>query len=446
MSRQAEVTDAIRNAAIRAERRRRGRHVIARIAKLAPIAAGVLLLFAVVARLGGLSPLVPVAALVLVASAFAMYFVAGRRVPAIGDASAARLDADAGLGGELRSAHWFIARDPADAWEAFHVDRAAAAVQATDWTQTYPPVRAGRSWAVTAGLVAATAIATMQLTPRPSVVAAVNAAIGPRDNAGPVVEIPPELRKELAALLAKMDGKPLSPEDAKTLADLASKFSGEAAANDPSLAEMLKKLQQAAKEKDANGKIADDAPENAAAGNVNDMKEVLKNLEERLSKTHQGDKASGTGDPDLDDSGKGDVTQASASEGDANKAAGAQMAMRMMRETATDSTSQMMMQGGGPMGGDQRPGAGNNGARGRGEAPAPPLDALKRELIEANADSAGANIQKEDLRRKTEQGRSTLGFTHTAPPGSYAAGRAVPPPAVPDARRPLVQSYFVIKR
>ena len=117
--------------------------------------------------------------------------------------------------------------------------------------------------------------------------------------------------------------------------------------------------------------------------------------------------------------------------------------MKMTREAASDPGGQMMMQGGGPMGGDPQAGAGNSGARGRGDGKGPLAEALRRELIEANADTAGANVSKEDLRRKTEQGHSTLGFTRAAPRGAYARGRAVPPPPVPDGRRPLVQSYFI---
>jgi hypothetical protein len=119
------------------------------------------------------------------------------------------------------------------------------------------------------------------------------------------------------------------------------------------------------------------------------------------------------------------------------------MSMRMTGEAASDPGGQMMMQGGGPMGGDPMGGAGNSGARGRGDAKGLLAEALRKELIEASADTAGANVSTEDIRRKTEQGRSTLGFTNVAPRGPYARGRAVPPPPVPDGRRALVQSYFI---
>ena len=48
------------------------------------------------------------------------------------------------------------------------------------------------------------------------------------------------------------------------------------------------------------------------------------------------------------------------------------------------------------------------------------------------------------LRRKTEQGRSTVGFTQGAA-GQFDKSRAAAPPPVPEARRSGVQSYFVRK-
>jgi hypothetical protein len=119
----------------------------------------------------------------------------------------------------------------------------------------------------------------------------------------------------------------------------------------------------------------------------------------------------------------------------------------MVRESASDPGGKMMMSGGGPMGGDSRPGAGGNNQDAKGAAEALLLaQSLKKELVEANADALGENVDKEDLRRKTEQGKSVLGFTRVAPPSSFEPSRAAAPPPVPEARRPLLHSWFIRKQ
>jgi hypothetical protein len=69
---------------------------------------------------------------------------------------------------------------------------------------------------------------------------------------------------------------------------------------------------------------------------------------------------------------------------------------------------------------------------------------LRKELVEAAADTQGDNVNKEDIRRKTEQGKSSIAYTRVAP-ATYERSRADAPPPVPEARRPLVQRYFIRK-
>ena len=98
------------------------------------------------------------------------------------------------------------------------------------------------------------------------------------------------------------------------------------------------------------------------------------------------------------------------------------------------------------MGGDSRPGAGGNTPNQQGAAEAILLaQALRKELLEASADALGNNVDKEDLRRKTEQGTSTLGYTRVAPPSAYDPSRSTAPPPVPEARRSLLLNYFIRK-
>lgn len=122
----------------------------------------------------------------------------------------------------------------------------------------------------------------------------------------------------------------------------------------------------------------------------------------------------------------------------------AQASMQMVKEAAADPGDAKMMMGGGAMGGDSRPGAGGNEGAQAGAADALLIaKALRQELVEAAQDIKGENVTKEDIRRKTEQGTSTMGFTRVAPPATVERSRADAPPPVPEARRELLQRYFI---
>ena len=70
--------------------------------------------------------------------------------------------------------------------------------------------------------------------------------------------------------------------------------------------------------------------------------------------------------------------------------------------------------------------------------------ALRRETVEASADTAGENVLSE-TRRKTERGQATVGFTQGAA-GPSDRSRASAPPPVPEDRRGTVQTYFSRKQ
>ncbi len=83
-----------------------------------------------------------------------------------------------------------------------------------------------------------------------------------------------------------------------------------------------------------------------------------------------------------------------------------QAASPMVREAATDAASKMMMSGGGPMGGDSGPGAGGKKNEPTGLGNATLLaEALRKEMVEANADALGENSEKEDLRQEDRAGQ-----------------------------------------
>lgn len=213
------------------------------------------------------------------------------------------------------------------------------------------------------------------------------------------------------------------------------------------LAEMLEKqaiAQDADKRPiDRDAAAKGENAENAAAGMPEDVRWALEDLASRLASADQ-NRQTNPDNPSAS-SETGEKGQGSAQ---AAEAAAAEAAMQMVREAASDpGDAKMMAGGGGAMGGDSRSGAAGNQGAETGAADALLLaQALRKELVEAAADIKGENVDKEDIRRKTEQGKSSLGFTRVAPPASFEPSRADAPPPVPEARRPMLLNYFIRQR
>jgi len=110
--------------------------------------------------------------------------------------------------------------------------------------------------------------------------------------------------------------------------------------------------------------------------------------------------------------------------------------------TAEAQTDPMMASHASPMSGDPHSGSGEAARKASASAPLDLSGVLRKAAIEADADSEGANVLAE-MRRKSEQSRSTLAFSHVAPLAAYDPSRAIAPPPPPDALRPLVQQYFI---
>jgi hypothetical protein len=438
----------VRDVVAEAERRRRARLVRARIRQIAPIAAGAALGLAVLARLFGWSPWT--GAIVLAAAAIGLigYLAIEARTRPTTDAVAAAVDADAGLSGELRSAHWFEAQPNRDAWAEFHLHRATERARAVDWAGLYPAVRAVQPWVITAVLSVLAVGLAFRMPTRAQPVAATAGTLDA--NALPTDGLSPELREKLAALIAQLnqavaDKDPSSKEMA--LADLKNMMAKMDPALQQKLADMLEKQAQAA----AQGKKAEpsapaeraDAAQKPPDGTAEDVKWALDNAAAKKAQSQEGPQKAGQGNPQQATK-QGERGAGPPQAQQATDAAGLP-ATPMMRETAEQQNGKLMM-GGGPMGGDSRPGSGvtNDAAKGAAQALLV-AQALKKELVEASADALGENVDKEDLRRKTEQGKSSLGFTRVAAPRSEPS-RATAPPPVPEARRPLLFNYFIRRR
>ena len=88
------------------------------VARLAPAAAGVGLLVALATRFAGGPLAIPLGVLATFAAGFIIYVIHRRRDRDVSDRVAMSVDTDAGLGGELRSAHWFATSGTDDEWAA----------------------------------------------------------------------------------------------------------------------------------------------------------------------------------------------------------------------------------------------------------------------------------------------------------------------------------------
>ena len=434
-----------------ADRHRRRRAASARLWQLAPIVAGTALVLAAIAYWAGWPAALPLGLLGGAGIAFAVHLVLARRNRAVSDAVAAAIDAEAGLGGELRSANWFADRRTRDEWAELHLDRAADRLRTFDWAQLYYPARATRSRVATVVLVAATLAIAMALPDRVGLnrdVSAHDARRGDR-HLGPagMQALPPELLQQIEELLAAAEAGTLSARlneggstaadlrellerlrelrDAEALKELAHAIdpdtSDVAAENLHALAERVKR----AADMTASERAARQALEDLAR-NLTKAAEA-EGLNER-AQTTRSDAPDDTGVPT--DTSRGEAMSQAINE--AQSAAGGAGVVMMSDQDAAGAMSSPGF------------GLGGSGEMATANEMAALASALRQELVEASRDTAGTNVEAE-IRRKTEQGRASVTFTHSAS-GESDTSRAAATPAVPEARRTGVQRYFIRKQ
>lgn len=432
-----------------ADRRRRRHQATRQLWRAAPLGAAACLALAAVGRLAGWPSIVSLSILATSALTLCIYvFVASRPRP-VSDEIAAAIDADGSLGGELRSASWFAARESKDEWIDFHLARAAERLERTNWSELYPPIRAARARAATAALMAGT-IAVALLFPE---YAGLRSRADAQTTAGQ--HIPDQLPEDLQQALEEL----LAAAEAGTLDELASRLSTK------EMQQLLSKLRElrdveALKElshnlnpdaegapKESSEEMKDLAARLRKMGEINpDIAEFRKSVDElakNLSDAATAEEAemeNARKAPATDESG--DMTQTS------NANAPNEPVIQSLKESqsAAGANSVVMMSNkdanaAGP------PGFGVGGASGsaNGEANATNIEAaLRQETIEASADTKGPNVEAQ-VRRKTEQGQATATFTHgTAGPSDRS--RAAAPPPVPEERRSDIQRYFIRKQ
>jgi hypothetical protein len=433
------------------DRLRRSRASVALIARLAPYAAGLGLVLSLAARWFGWSWAVPGVYLGTAVAALIATLTWGRRSLEVSDASATAIDAHAGLKGELHSAHWFAAHEAPHAegdaepgqWAAFHVAQASGKIDATDWSSLYPPVRAAKQW-LASGALGAVAVIALINGPRSTAAILAEQGLSPEQAAMAKLDmLPADIQKKIDELLAAIKSGELSAEAARLKVD--------------EIRALLDKL-NAAEEAKAKGEALDnknvgnsDDPDDelskkaeeladASAGLPEDVKWSIDDLAARLANADATKRETNKDNASASEkTGEKGNASDEAEKSDMAQAAG----MQMVREAASDAAEgQMMNGGGGAMGGDSRPGAGGNqGGQGEGKLAAL-KEALRQEMIQAQADQLGAPNIDTEIRRKTEESKAKVGFSRVATPTSFDRSRAALPPPVPEAHRSLLQRYF----
>lgn len=385
--------------------------------------------------------------------ALAAYIFVVTRPRALADRAAAAIDLDAGLGGELRSASWFANRDARDEWADLHLERAAARLSNVDWSRLYPIVRAPRARFASVLMIAGALALTFGLPQRAS---ARRPAGTPSSQAtqavppGPLMQpdgilLPPELMAKLQELLDAAQSA--NSEAAERLAsneelrELLNKL-----ARDPELlAKLARALAAADPKKGPTAKELKELAERARraadmAAMSQDMREALEKMAEEAESAEAQESASNEEGRPMTSDGRGDTGETSAA------SSMQELSVQMARQADPGGGAGIMMMSNPGEKGSGPPGAGVGGS-GSDETAAAAAAALaaafKQEVVEASQDNPGDNIDTE-VRRKSEQGSSKMGFTHGAA-GQFDKSRAAAPPPVPEARRNGVQSYFIRK-
>jgi hypothetical protein len=438
----------IRDGVATADRLRRTQEANRRLWRVAPAVAAGCAIVAAAARWIGWSPLIPLAVLALSLAALAAYAYGSRRERTISDAAAADIDGRAGLGGELRSAAWFAARDSQDPWVEFHIARAADRVQVIDWVQLYPPVRAHRAKAASA-LMAIGALALVMVIPGRDSVHASGwgraAARGLRPASAD--SLTPDLLKQLEELLRAAEGGTATGAGraltAGEVRDLLSRLAGSKdlrTAKDGSRADPGAQG-NALSEKDLAA-LAERAKRASEIPSLSpEVRDALADVAEKLSDIGESapmsprDPRDAVGSADAP-KGEAAPTNKSGNKDDSSVQAvkdasgGTGVGVIMISSQDEQSTHEAGL------------GLGGGSAENKGGGTMADLAAaLRKETLEAHADAEGENIPTE-IRRKTERATATVAYTSTAP-ATFDRSRATAPPAVPESRRAAVKTYFI---
>lgn len=423
------------------------------VERIAPYLAGAAATLSLAAMVFGWPRAIGVAAVSLAVLVVGGILLAARRERDVPDRVARELDRAAGLEGSLRSAHWFTTGAtgaPDSSWLAHHLETAATRAERVNWISVYArPVARGR-WVMSA--VLALLATTLSVGPigRGSFL-----GFSPSVNAGAVGEatqaIPAELLPEvvegmralkegrapsktaLAAIgqvleLAK-DNEGLQRELDQMFADAGARADGAEGQNgfvnfDEEDYEMR------------GGEMVYTGEKTAALA----LEWAYKDAASRSSaETPQKEPGSESGaEAGAESAAEGESGEETASESGESSDPGASKDVAEADQKAGQAASfSSLLFGKQPSGTDAKtpPTA--------GRPPSSALTAaLHREVIHAERDLVGVDRGQQANRRATNAAASATSVRGEAGV-TYDRARAARPPAVPEARRSLVQEFFV---
>lgn len=459
---------AIRSAVAAAAAQRRRWESSEQLWRVAPAAATGSLIAVVIARLAGAPILVPLMAVLGVLIGLAVYVLVRRRAHAVSEGLAARLDAEGGYAGELRSAFWFASQGKGgeaagedsdhrvrSEWTEFHVDRAAARLREADWRERYPAVRARRARMATAGLLAAAIVVALGTPERGSVRAGVTSGADTRPAAASEFRLemlPPDVLKQIEELLADAERGNATAATRDKAIELSAMFTALESDLD---VEKLKELAAAmdpgerGQIQEAANALAQLADRAVKAADVEDMpadiRQALEDLGMQLARAAEAEQQAAN--QEASQMPPMAAQDAAATTASAEGPSSLDLASIQMSKDSDAAPGAGLMMLAPQLGSGGTPSSGVGGSGNSGPMTTGPVmdaanlaEALRHELVEASADTAGENVLSE-TRRQTERGEATVGFTGTAPRAS-GRSRASAPPPVPEDRRGTVQTYF----
>ena len=360
------------------------------------------------------------------------------------DAVAARLDADANLAGELRSAWWFASAEAPDEWTAFHLEQAAGRGSQVDWRTVYAPVAYRRAWLATAALSLAAFLVPVGVPLSPSTEASVPSAA---ENLAAAVELealPPEVLERVLELLARVESGAMSPEDALARLRELSAFAKLETAVQKKLADLLRDAARGQRGTD----VATSSPEQAGEMSE-DVKWARENMAARLANEEAQRRESGEdgANPEQSEGASSTPLNEQAANGEAGEANAGKTGARVPIKAAQSPGRRERHDAPQParLGWRSRLGLWREeGSVRYGTSDASAISAaFKREMIEANVNIDRSDLRNEERRQRTEQSWSALRYTRVAGRSTFDRVRADAPRLVPEARRPLVERYFV---
>jgi len=444
----------VRGELARADRQRRLVESSSWLWRIAPWTAAACAFAAVAGRVLDWPGVMSIALLALALAALGALVIQMRRPHPVTDRVAVDLDTRASLGGELRSAFWFASR-PSDAsqdqgphnpWIDFHLAQAADRLRAIDWSALYPAARATREKTATAlmtVLVLLTALVVPGRSPLSALTPAGDPAAASRGvTAIPAGLLPPALLREIENLLAAAEsGKGRELTEAQ-VRDLLAKLDELRAAKGDMPRGTQKPNEELSKAdlKALSERARRDSEDQSLEPEVRDaLSDMANKLSEETRATAAKDARDATAG--AKDTQQGDSAQ-SASAGDKQDGS-----VQSMKEAAAGGGVGIVMMATESSGASKEAGMGLGGGNGddkKGGSLADLGAALRKETVEAKADTPGENVVT-GVKRRTEQGDATVAYTHVQP-GAAERGRSTAPPAVPDSRKAAVRSYFTRKQ